>query len=57
MAIFIATEIQQAGVKRLINVIDADIVDAHVDRIEKALKADKLLTAAQASATKIVVIE
>ena len=54
--IYVASEVQHAGYRRVVNAIDPTILDKTVDKVKSALENDKLLSASQASSTSSVTI-
>jgi hypothetical protein len=54
--IYVASEVQHAGYKRVVTAIDTTILNNTVDKVKSALENNKLLSASQASSTSSVTI-
>jgi hypothetical protein len=54
--IYVASEVQHGGYRRVIDAIDPVILTKTVDKVKSALENNRLLSASQASSTSFVTV-
>jgi hypothetical protein len=54
--IYVAQEVQHAGYKRVIDAIDANILNDTVEKVKAAAEGDKLLSTTQKASTSFITI-
>lgn len=54
--IYVASEVRDAGYRRLVDIIDPKVLNDTVDKVKAAAESNRLLSATQASSTSSIVI-